>query len=584
MTPPPAVARACLASLRAPGGRVGARRVAPPAAFARYSAGASGARPADYPPSVPARPSSLGSPPVPSGEADRRLGRALQALQLEESRGHCDVRGARSLFSEYAASELARLGDLLPPGGGKDRWRDAVAEGFRRYRDLDPPQRANLVAEARSLLERGPAAANPRPAPPSSTAPREERAERPAASPAPTPAAAAAAATAEVRDHHRRRARGQRGGLSAVHESETWASALRHVSRRSAEVARVNEDDASRAYSPSPSGGAERADPESKSAAFPPAAAGPGSVFTADRAEEKNDIHNVSSSSASGEEQGGAYWHALRASRLTASAFANAMGFWSGGRNALWEEKLGLAPPFAGNDATEWGARTEDEAAAAYARLTGADVSRVLFRVLSPDEAELWLGASPDGLIAAPAAQSGGDGGDDAHAPDRNSLPPGVLEIKCPWNRGRPLDATPYPRVPWYYVPQVQGLMAVFDRPYCDVFCYTVNGGSAIYRVERDPEYWALMYRALSDFWWQHVVPGKHALEKAGNNTTDAAAAGEGDRADGGDAGGGRAEAAWEKYRPPETHELTEELKRRSREMAERAMQRKYSAEDTRGA
>ena len=44
------------------------------------------------------------------------------------------------------------------------------------------------------------------------------------------------------------------------------------------------------------------------------------------------------------------------------------------------------------------------------------------------------------------------------------------------------------------------------------------------------------------------------------------------------------AEAAWEKYRPPETHELTEDLKRRSREMAERAMQRKYSAEDTRGA
>ena len=159
-----------------------------------------------------------------------------------------------------------------------------------------------------------------------------------------------------------------------------------------------------------------------------------------------------------------------------------------------------------------------------------------------------------------------------------------MLEIKCPWNRGRPLDATPYPRVPWYYVPQVQGLMAVFDRPYCDVFCYTVNGGSAIYRVERDPEYWALMYRALSDFWWQHVVPGKHALEKAGNTTTDAAAAGEGDGADGGDAGAGRAEAAWEKYRPPETHELTEELKRRSREMAERAMQRKYSAEDTRGA
>jgi hypothetical protein len=31
---------------------------------------------------------------------------------------------------------------------------------------------------------------------------------------------------------------------------------------------------------------------------------------------------------------------------------------------------------------------------------------------------------------------------------------------------------------------------AVFDRSWCDLFCYTVGKGSAIYRVERDPEYW----------------------------------------------------------------------------------------------
>jgi uracil-DNA glycosylase len=155
---------------------------------------------------------------------------------------------------------------------------------------------------------------------------------------------------------------------------------------------------------------------------------------------------------------------------------------------------LGIGTPFAGNDATAWGSGKEDEALAAYTHLTGADVSHVSFRVLSPDEAELWLGASPDGLIAPPAA-----GG---HTP-------GVLEIKCPWNKGRPESATPYPGVPWYYMPQVQGLMAVFDRGWCDVFCYTVGQGSTIYRVERDPEYWALMYRALSDFWWQNVVPGK---------------------------------------------------------------------------
>ncbi len=33
-----------------------------------------------------------------------------------------------------------------------------------------------------------------------------------------------------------------------------------------------------------------------------------------------------------------------------------------GGRQALWEEKLGLAPKFAGNAATRWGTRQEADA------------------------------------------------------------------------------------------------------------------------------------------------------------------------------------------------------------------------------
>jgi uracil-DNA glycosylase len=255
------------------------------------------------------------------------------------------------------------------------------------------------------------------------------------------------------------------------------------------------------------------------------------------------------------EEQGGEAWHALRASRLTASAFGNALGFWRGGRVSLWEEKLGLAAPFAGNDATEWGTAREDEAVEAYKRLTGADVSHMLFRVLSPDEAELWLGASPDGLVAGAATKDAesaeSDESDDASS---SSSPPGVLEIKCPWNKGDPLNAVPYPRVPWYYVPQVQGLMAVFDRPYCDVFCYTARNGAAIYRVRRDAAYWTAMYAGLSDFWWQHVVPGKHAL-----------AAGEDP----------------ERHRPGETHALTEDMKRWSRRIAESAAQRRFSAAET---
>ena len=32
---------------------------------------------------------------------------------------------------------------------------------------------------------------------------------------------------------------------------------------------------------------------------------------------------------------------------------------------------------------------------------------------------------------------------------------PGVLEIKCPYNRGRPEQGAPPKQPPWYYMPQV---------------------------------------------------------------------------------------------------------------------------------
>jgi len=117
----------------------------------------------------------------------------------------------------------------------------------------------------------------------------------------------------------------------------------------------------------------------------------------------------------------------------------------------------------------------------------------------------------------------------------------GILEVKCPFNRGKPLEAKPYPKVPWYYVPQVQGLMAVFDRPWVDVFAYTVNNGCAIYRVKRDREYWAQMYEALSEFWWQHVVPAKHAMQRG---------------------------LDFEKYRPSEEHHKCQTLKVKSQRIA----------------
>jgi len=203
-------------------------------------------------------------------------------------------------------------------------------------------------------------------------------------------------------------------------------------------------------------------------------------------------------------------WRQLRNGRLTASAFSNALGFWnrgdSNGRRELWEEKLGLSAPFQGNEATRWGSAQEAAALEEYQRLMQLDVSETtMFKVWKDDPVHDWIGASPDGLIS-PPSPPGAAGG---------ATGPGVLEIKCPFNKGEPEQAVPYRSMPYYYMPQVQGLMAIFDREWCDLFSWTVNG-SKIYRVTRDREYWALMQSMLAEFWWLQVVPAKHAMRRGG--------------------------------------------------------------------
>ncbi|CAI5476499.1 unnamed protein product [Closterium sp. Yama58-4] len=74
-------------------------------------------------------------------------------------------------------------------------------------------------------------------------------------------------------------------------------------------------------------------------------------------------------------------WYALRANRLTVSAFEKAVGFYPGGRQQLWEEKVGLRAPFAGNEATAWGQGREEEALMEYERLTGGRVEHRSFLV-----------------------------------------------------------------------------------------------------------------------------------------------------------------------------------------------------------
>ncbi len=58
---------------------------------------------------------------------------------------------------------------------------------------------------------------------------------------------------------------------------------------------------------------------------------------------------------------------------------------------------------------------------------------------------------------------------------------------------------------------QVQGLMEIFDREWCNIYMWTVNG-SALFYIPRDRAYWAACFEVLSEYWWAHLVPAKHAL------------------------------------------------------------------------
>ncbi|KAI7751143.1 hypothetical protein M8C21_032473, partial [Ambrosia artemisiifolia] len=187
-------------------------------------------------------------------------------------------------------------------------------------------------------------------------------------------------------------------------------------------------------------------------------------------------------------------WQEQRKHKLTASTFAQAVGFWPNRRVLLWLEKIGAVEPFTGNLATCWNNIKEEEALERYKLITGNSVLFPEFQVSGKLNREVnWLGASPDGII------------------DKivYGLPyGGILEIKCPFYKGNMRKGFPWSGVPYNYIPQAQGLMEILDRDWMDFYVWTPKGSSII-RIDRDVEYWKVLEIALSDFWWAHVQPAR---------------------------------------------------------------------------
>lgn len=191
-------------------------------------------------------------------------------------------------------------------------------------------------------------------------------------------------------------------------------------------------------------------------------------------------------------------WFALRKDKLTTSTFSTALGFWKGSRRLeLWNEKVFASEAqiiqASQRNAMAWGMLNEAAAIEKYKKITGREVSSMGFAVHSKESYD-WLGASPDGVLG--CFPEGGTG---------------ILEVKCPYNKGKPETGLPWSTMPFYYMPQVQGQMEIMDCEWVDLYCWTPNG-STIFRVIRERGYWDLIHGILREFWWENVVPAREAL------------------------------------------------------------------------
>ena len=98
----------------------------------------------------------------------------------------------------------------------------------------------------------------------------------------------------------------------------------------------------------------------------------------------------------------------------------------------------------------------------------------------------------------------------------------GILEIKCPYS-GRTMtpeaasqeinrfcstlnngQVTLKKKHNYHY--QVQGQLAITELPWCDFIVWTPQGMS-VQRIERDENFWKLMYPKLESFYKEYLLP-----------------------------------------------------------------------------
>ena len=180
-------------------------------------------------------------------------------------------------------------------------------------------------------------------------------------------------------------------------------------------------------------------------------------------------------------------WHKERRGKLTASVAGAAIGVNPYQTPlALYKQLTGLVE-FSGNFMTQYGTNNEPNGLLEYSIMSRTEVVPTGFHV---HKTLPWLGGSPDGLV--------GD--------------KGLVEVKCPFGNKKPMweDYT----IPLQYFVQVQVLMEVTDREWCDLIAWRPNE-QGVWRFLRDRDFMQGILPAMANF---HAAI---SMEETVNNMLD---------------------------------------------------------------
>ncbi len=195
-------------------------------------------------------------------------------------------------------------------------------------------------------------------------------------------------------------------------------------------------------------------------------------------------------------EQGSEDWLEVRKKMAaTASKFATALGFGFQSRSAYMKEKLGLKRPAPSNDAMQFGIEWEDYVVELYRGVMGKRNLILHRHGFRRYEYEPRIGGSPDRIVE-----------------DLDTGEKWLLEIKTTTPSKMRDD------VPIYHIPQLQGLMAIYNLPFAHYVSWGDEDGLFVSEVPFNAVLWEDWYlQDIVDFcemWEEKEIPGRMDSKK----------------------------------------------------------------------